>query len=99
MSAQNAGSVASEGQVGGAQVDRVISHAVPWVELTDAEKIARLRFVAKMHDQRIAALQQMLEQLTRHQHAADGSLMAPMRFGYGEAGRPSNGNTDDKAWI
>lgn len=80
-------------------IDRVTSHAIPWAELTDAEKIERLRFVAKLHDQRIAALQQMLEQLTRHQHASDGSLLAPMRFGYGEPARPSNGNADDKAWI
>lgn len=74
-------------------LDRARDPNVPYAELTDAEKLERHHYVIGLIDQRLAYLQSVVDQLTRHQHGADGRLLVEMRI------LPPPTSKDSSGWF
>ncbi|HXF44842.1 MAG TPA: hypothetical protein VNK91_01870 [Burkholderiaceae bacterium] len=71
---------------------------LPYAALTAEEQLERVHHVVAMLDQRVAMLQQLLDALTRHAHAPDGTLMTPLKLAMGAIhGRALGDNP--QAWF
>ena len=66
-----------------------------WSELTDQEKIERMRKIVKQGQREQQELRNFIEALLGHAHALDGSLMRKFDVhppGYGTSARSDQGN-------
>lgn len=76
---------------------RATDAGIPYAQLTAEEQLERVHQVVAIQDRRIAALQQIVDSLTRHQHAPSGELVTPLRFGMMEERRRDA--PDPEAWF
>lgn len=71
--------VASQSQTAGGANPSGIAREKYWEELTDAEKIDRLREVVASLSRDNETLSKGLVDLVRHQHGPDGSVLTPLK--------------------
>jgi hypothetical protein len=71
--------VASQSQGAGSANPSGIAREKYWEELTDAQKIDRLREVVASLSRDNETLSKGLAELVRHQHGPDGSILTPLK--------------------
>lgn len=78
--------------------EKIVGREKYWGELDPNQKVERMRGEVKSLQYRIRSLEEIIHQLQRHYHEANGDVVAPIgRFGYlTEAYAPSN---PEEVWF
>jgi len=67
-----------------------------WSELTDSEKIERMRDEVKRWQYKCAEMQNVVDKLHSHQHAPNGEIVVPLRCSGSELVRPYRNDAESR---